>query len=290
MTFAKSPWASEGSTHSVFPRREPVGTLSLGGDRSAALGGSNASVYPRRGPLSNQGRPLAGLRRLIAGSALAIGLSVATLSPGLALAQDDPRVFSDTGYTITDDAIWGFFSQYGGASTFGEPISREFTLKGKPVQLFQNAALQVEPDGSVRAVQLTDPGLVSATQLDGLTVPAADPAVAFVTPTPDQPNYSARLQVFVQNIVPDSRSGQPVQFLSTFTTDGGTAVLGLPTSSPKADPANPSFVYQRFQNGILFYDAAAGTTGPLPLGEHLKGLITSGKLSADVSEAFVPDA
>src|SRR5438876_5978544 len=82
MTFAKSPWASEGSADIVFPRREPVGTLSLGGDRSAALGGSNASVYPGRGPLSNRGRPLAGLRRLIAGSALTIGLGVAALSPG----------------------------------------------------------------------------------------------------------------------------------------------------------------------------------------------------------------
>src|SRR2546430_65345 len=106
MTFAKSPRASEGSTDSVFPRRGPVGTLSLGRDRSAAApDGLNASVYPRRRPLSNQGRPLAGLRRLIAGSALAIGLGVATtLSPGLALAQDDPRVFSDSGYTIADDA------------------------------------------------------------------------------------------------------------------------------------------------------------------------------------------
>ncbi len=230
-------------------------------------------------------------RRLVAGGALALGLGVATLSPGLALAQADPsRVFADTAYTIADDAIWGFFNQYGGASTFGEPISREFTLLGKPVQLFQNAALQVQPDGSVSAMQLTDPGLVSATQLDGLTVPAADAAVAFVSPSPDQPNYSARVQVFVQNIVPDSWNGQPVQFLSTFNSEGGTTVLGLPTSTPKADPSNPSFVYQRFQNGILFYDAAAGTTQQLPLGEYLKGLITNGKLSADVSEAFVPDA
>ena len=230
-------------------------------------------------------------RRFVASGALAIGLGVAVLSPGLAFAQaDTSRVFSDTGYTIADDAIWGFFSQYGGTSTFGKPISREFTLLGKPVQLFQNAALQVQPDGSVQAMQLTDPGLVSATQLDGLTVPAADAAVAFVSPTPDQPNYSARLQVFVQNVVPDSWNGQPVQFLSTFTSEGGTTVLGLPTSAPKADPANPSFVYQRFQNGILFYDAAAGTTQQLPLGEYVKGLIQSGKLSADVSVAFIPDA
>jgi hypothetical protein len=48
-------------------------------------------------------------------------------------------------------------------------------------------------------------------------------------------------------------------------------------------------VYQRFQNGILFYDASSGTTQPLPLGDYLKSLITSGKLSADLTDAFVPD-
>jgi hypothetical protein len=229
-------------------------------------------------------------RRLVASAALALGLGIAALSPGLALAQEDSRVFADTGFTIVDDAIWSFFNQYGGASTFGEPISREFTLMGQPVQLFQNAALQVQPDGSVQAMQLTDPGLVSATQLGSLTVPAADAAVAFVTPTPDQPNYPARLQVFLQTVVPDSWNGQPVQFLSTFNGEGGPSVLGMPTSSPKADPANPGFVYQRFQNGILFYDAAAGTTQQLPLGEYLKSLVLNGKLSADVTDAFVPDA
>jgi hypothetical protein len=49
-------------------------------------------------------------------------------------------------------------------------------------------------------------------------------------------------------------------------------------------------VYQRFQNGILFYDAASGTTQQLPLGEYLKALVVGGKLSGDVTQAFVPDA
>jgi hypothetical protein len=218
-------------------------------------------------------------------------MGVAALSPGLALAQEDQsRAFTDTGFTIADDAIWTFFNQYGGAATFGQPISREFTLLGFPVQLFQNAALQVQSDGSVQAMQLTDPGLVSATQIDGLTVPAPDAAVAFITPTPDQPNYAARVQVFVQSVVPDTWNGLPVQFLATFNGEGGPSVLGVPTSSPKADPANPNFVYQRFQNGILFYDATAGTTQQLPLGEYIKMMIKSGKLTADVSDAFVPDA
>src|SRR5437870_5685860 len=127
MTFAKSPSASDGSSDSifpqrgpvgtfppgrdplaaldgssdsVFPQRAPVGTFSPGRDPSAAPDGSNASAYSRRGPLSRGGKPLASLRRLIAGSALAIGLGVAALSPGLALAQDGPQVLSDPGHTI----------------------------------------------------------------------------------------------------------------------------------------------------------------------------------------------
>lgn len=246
--------------------------------------------------------------RLLAAAGL---LLVATLTPGFAFAQtDDARVFADTGYTVADDAIWSFFSQHGGSATFGEPISREFTLMGASVQLFQDAALRVEPDGSVQAMQLTDPGLLPFTHLNGLTVPAADPAVAFVMPSPDQPNYAARMQVFLQTSVPESWNGLPVQFWSTYSSAGGADVWGVPTSAPKADPNNPNFVYQRFQNGILLYDASAGTTQALPLGEYLKDLLTGQNLpadlasqsasspllragglsSTDLTDAFVPDA
>ncbi|MBV9135226.1 MAG: hypothetical protein JO318_21135, partial [Chloroflexi bacterium] len=95
--------------------------------------------------------------------------------------------------------------------------------------------------------------------LDGLTVPPADPALVFVAPTPDQPNYSARLDAFLQATVPDTWNGQPVAFLSTLN-DTGVDVLGLPTSQPAADPNNPNFIYQRFQNGVLFYNATDDTT------------------------------
>ena len=104
----------------------------------------------------------------------------------------------------------------------------------------------------------------AAGPLDGLTVPAADPALAFVAPTPDQPNYDARLQAFLEITVPDTWNGMPVQFLSTLN-DTGRDVLGVPTSAPKADPNNPDFVYQRFQNGLLFYNATDDTTSVLPL-------------------------
>ena len=120
--------------------------------------------------------------------------------------------------------------------------------------------------GAALVVGLLMPGAaMAAGPLDGLTVPAADPALAFVAPTPDQPNYDARLQAFLEVTVPDTWNGMPVQFLSTLD-DTGVDVLGLPTSMPKADPNNPDFVYQRFQNGLLFYNATDGTTSVLALG------------------------
>lgn len=247
------------------------------------------------------------LSRFVVVPALAGVLTLGWLNPGLAAAQADPRTFADTGYTVSDDSIWSFFDAHGGAATFGEPISREFNFQGTLTQLFSNAALQVEPDGSVQVLQITDPGLLPFTQLDGLTVPAADPALAFITPSPDQSNYTARLQVFLQATVPDSWNGKPVQFYSTFADQGGVAVWGLPTSAPTADPNNPSFVYQRFQNGILFFDSTAGTTQALPLGEYLKDILTRTNLPADLAseaatspilgqydvahgDAFIPDA
>jgi hypothetical protein len=231
---------------------------------------------------------------LFAALAAALVMTLPALAQGAA-----PRDYPETGFSIPDDAIYAFFNQYGGPSTFGEPISREFTLLGQPVQLFQNAALAVQPDGSVQVLQLPAQGLLPYTSFEGLTVPAADGATAFVSPTPDQPNYPARLQVFLQTIIPN-------QLMSTFTSTGGTSVWGLPTSAARSDPNNPNFIYQRFQNGILFYDASSGTAQPLPLGQYLQNVLTAQNLPADLaseassspllgqfkaasSDAFVPD-
>jgi hypothetical protein len=109
------------------------------------------------------------------------------------------------------------------------------------------------------------PAMVSAAgPLDGLTVPSVDPALVFVEPTPDQPNYDARVDAFLQATVPDQWNGQPVNFLSTLS-DTGIDVVGLPTSAVAADPNNPQFIYQRFQNAVLFYNAAEGTTSVISL-------------------------
>ena len=108
-----------------------------------------------------------------------LALCTTALAP-IAQAQENPRAFSDTGYTVADDAIWTFFSRHGGTAVFGAPISREFTLYGSPVQLFEQAALQVRPDGGVQVMPLTGPGLLPYSHLGGLTVPGANSALTMV--------------------------------------------------------------------------------------------------------------
>jgi hypothetical protein len=121
--------------------------------------------------------------------------------------------------------------------------------------------------GVALVLALAVPGLAQAsTSFNGLTVPDADPALVFVAPSPDQPNYAARAQAFVDATVPDQWQGQPVQFLSTWNDVGGD-VVGLPTSAPQPDPNNPNFIYQRFQNGVLFYNGTDGSTTFLPFQE-----------------------
>jgi hypothetical protein len=228
---------------------------------------------------------------------VAIALVVATLGPPPAHAQGDPHALPDAQFAITDDAIWTFFVEHGGADTFGEPISRQFVWPGvsSAAQLFQRTALQVQPDGSVQVLPLAT--LLPYTGFAGLTVPAVDPAIAFLTPAANQPNYSARLRVFLKTVVPEP-------FWSSFNDGGGAVVWGLPTSPPSVDPNNSHFAYQRFQNGVLMNNANAGTTQALPLGQYLKNVLTNKDVPPDLaremaespllrqfvgSEAFQPD-
>jgi hypothetical protein len=113
--------------------------------------------------------------------------------------------------------------------------------------------------GFIGALLVVPQVSLAAGPMDGLTVPKADPALQFVAPRPDQPEYPQRVQAFVDSTVPDDFNGQPVDFLQTFN-DVGVDTLGLPTSAPAADPNNPQFIYQRFANGVLFYNGAEGTT------------------------------
>ncbi len=215
-----------------------------------------------------------------------VGLLLLALVPAAANAQtaDDSRSFPDTGFTIQDDAIWNFFSQHGGTAVFGEPISREFMLYGYPVQLFERFGLVVLPDGTVQALELPGPGYLPYTGFNGSIVPATDGGVQATAPSVDQNGYSQRMTEYLMATVPDTVNGQPVDFYSTL---GGSspdlAVWGAPTSQPTIDPNNPNVIYQRFQRGIMTYDATTGTTQGMLLGDYLKALLTGQNLPPDLA-------
>lgn len=215
----------------------------------------------------------------------------------------DPRYFPETGFRVGTDRFWDYFSRRGGLRSFGYPISRVFTLLGFRVQMFQRGVLQALPDGSVTTMNLLDSGMMPYTRINSSSFPAAEPAMALAAPLPWVPGYAERAIAFVEANVPDEWEGLPVGFrrayLSTvryedaFPEGGGDRSLvpllnlelwGLPTSRPARDPSNHDFVYQRFQRGILHYDAATGTTQGLLLADYLKGIVTGVGLPPDLDE------
>ncbi|GAC1313052.1 MAG: hypothetical protein NVSMB2_00430 [Chloroflexota bacterium] len=197
-----------------------------------------------------------------------------------AIIHDD-RYFSQTGYRIDDDQIWGFFSQNGGVSAFGYPVSRNMSLLGCPVQMFQRQVIQVCSGAGAALINLLDPEIFNYTKVNGSTFPAPDPSIKDRTPQVNSPTYSTDIATFVNSVVPDSFNGQPVNFLQTFNTLGGLTIWGAPISSPEPDPANANFIYQRFQRGIMHYIAGQGTQSIL-LADYLKAIMMNQNVPSDL--------
>jgi N-acetylmuramoyl-L-alanine amidase len=239
---------------------------------------------------------------VLAWYALSCWLLVTLLSPGVALAQQsDARLFPQTGYRIADNAFWDYFRRRGGVRTFGYPVSNTFTLQGFQVQIFQRAVLQLQPNGAVGMVNLLDDGVLPYTRINGSSFPGIDQEMVKRQPKVGEPDYHAKALQFVRDNAPDTWQGQKVNFFQTFSSavraeeafpDGsGNAglllgfnleVWGLPTSKPTADPSNASFVYQRFQRGIMHYDAACKCTQGLLLADYLKSILTLHNLPTDL--------
>jgi hypothetical protein len=163
--------------------------------------------------------------------------------------------------------------------------------------------LQVGPDGAVRPLNLLDPGVLPYTRINGSTFPAPDERLAAAAPLPSQPDYGAAVVEFVRRNAPETFDGQPVRFFTTFTTTVSLAdahpqgrgdprllpllnleIWGVPTSAPARDPSNHTFVYQRFQRGIMHYDAACRCTQGLLLADYFKALITGEGLPPDLEQ------
>ena len=230
--------------------------------------------------------------------------------PGPAHAQGDPRFFPETGFRVANDAFWDYFQRRGGLRMFGYPVSRELVLDGFRVQFFQRRAMQLQPDGkTVQLLNVLEARLLPYGRFNGSVLPGPDPAFAQDAPRPGERDYAARAVAFVRERVHDTfqdptspSTVDAVNFLSTFQntisaeeaapeTGGDPEALtllnlemwGLPLSKATRDPANPDFIYQRFQRGVMHYDRTCGCTEGLLVADYLKALITGRDLPADLA-------
>jgi hypothetical protein len=212
----------------------------------------------------------------------------------------DARYFGETRYRIDNDAIWGYFQARGGIETFGYPVSRTFPFLGCTTQIFQRQVAQVCADGQPRLINLLDPEIFPYTRVNGSTFPGVDDGLKAATPKVSDPTYPTAILDFVRANAPDVFGNLSVNFGRAFFSTvspqmGGTSdpnilglldleVWGAPISRPLADPKNPNFIYQRFQRGILHYDASTGVTHGILLADYLKSILTGQNVPTDLQQ------
>jgi N-acetylmuramoyl-L-alanine amidase len=224
------------------------------------------------------------------------------LLPTSAARATGGHVFSQTGFSIDDPAFANYFDRRGGLHTFGYPVSREFTFRGFPVQIFQRAIMQRFPDGHVQLLNLLDDGLFPYTQVNDAQFPAVDPTLIQTAPSVGSAGYNLAILQWVNNVSPDHWNGLPVLFHQNFvkavsaldvspTQPINTTLVsgfdleiwGVPTSHPTFDPQNTKFVYQRYQRGIMHFDATTGATQGLLLADYFKGILMGENLPPDLT-------
>ncbi|HEV7662913.1 MAG TPA: hypothetical protein VGQ62_05210 [Chloroflexota bacterium] len=209
----------------------------------------------------------------------------------------DERYFSETGYRVDDDAIWSYFQARGRVPVFGFPVSRTFVLLGCQVQVFQRQVAQSCAGRGVTLMNLLDPDIFPYEKVNGSSLPPADAALKAETPQVGTPGYGAEIVDFVRTNAPDNFSGLAVAFSKTFFSLITAAVAGsdnplfnlevwgAPISKPRRDPGNANFVYQRFQRGVMHFDASTGRTQGLLLADYLKSILRGRDLPADLAQA-----
>ncbi|MGE3267698.1 MAG: hypothetical protein AB7P40_03050 [Chloroflexota bacterium] len=232
---------------------------------------------------------------------LIVGLISAIGPPGRE-TEAQANCFQETGYCITNPAFAEYFRVRGGTRILGFPVSRSFTLEGFEVQFFQRVVLQAQGTG-VNRLNLLDPNVMPMMRVNQSSFPGPDPSIAAQAPQTSSPTYAKDVVEFIRKVSPNTFNGEPVRFFDTFNTTvpvdiafaGQTPnpdlltllnleIWGLPTSNPAPDPGNGGFIYQRFQRGIMHYDAASQVTQGILVGEYFKAVITGKNLPPDLAE------
>jgi hypothetical protein len=203
----------------------------------------------------------------------------------------DERFFNETGYRIDNDAIWSYFRARGRVAVFGFPVSRPFVLLGCDVQIFQRQIAQACAGRGVTLMNLLDPEIFPYDLVNGSSLPAPDQGLKAETPVVGSASYGSEIMSFVRDNAPDSFEEQGVGFgkifFSVVTGDNpllNLEVWGAPISKPRRDPGNNNFVYQRFQRGIMHFDAATGRTQGLLLADYVKAILRGRDLPADLGQ------
>jgi len=241
------------------------------------------------------------MKRVALLTAFVLVAMVAALAPPETPTQAQANCFPQTNFCITNPAFAEYFRVRGDVRILGYPISRSFTLEGFEVQFFQRVILQLQ-GGAVNRLNVLDPGIMPMTRANQSIFPGPDPALAAQAPQVGSPTYAQDVVQFVQRVSPNTFNGQPVGFFNLFNTTvpvdvafpGQTPnpdlvtllnleIWGLPTSNPAADPGNGGFIYQRFQRGIMHYDAVCTCTQGILVGEYLKAVITNRSLPPDLA-------
>lgn len=219
-----------------------------------------------------------------------------------ASAEPASRFYPQTGFSIVDPAFQDYFDHRGGVRTFGYPVSREFTLLGFPVQVFQRAIMQRYPDGHVQLMNLLDDGLFPYTQVNGAVFPARNATLTNTAPLVGTPGYGSAILTWITRITPNTWNQLKVGFYQSFASTVAVAdvfpnkranqssmigfdleIWGVPTSQPAFDPQNTQFVYQRFQRGILHYDAKTNLTQGILLADYFKEILMGENLPPDLA-------
>jgi hypothetical protein len=202
----------------------------------------------------------------------------------------DERYFAQTGYRIDDDGIWSYFNARGRVPVFGYPVSRPFVLLGCRVQVFQRQVAQSCAGRDVGLMNLLDPDIFPYERVNGTVLPPADSGLKSETPPVASPEYATSIVDFIQLNTPDSFDSLAVNFERTFFSASDNPLIalevwGAPISLPRRDPGNSNFVYQRFQRGVMHFDATTGRTQPLLLADYLKAIIRDRNVPADLAGA-----
>ncbi|HEV2126958.1 MAG TPA: carboxypeptidase-like regulatory domain-containing protein [Chloroflexota bacterium] len=210
--------------------------------------------------------------------------------------QQGQLCFPETGYCIQSPQFRQYFDARGGVRILGYPVSREFTLEGFRVQIFQRVVLQQQGD-RVERLNVLDSSVLPLTRANGSVFPPPAPDLALGA-SPGSPDYAQQVINFVRTESPNVWQGLPVGFFNLFNTtvpvDASTAnnpglvtlfnleIWGLPTSQPAFDPNNGAFAYQRFQRGIMHFRSDCACTDGVLVGDYLKAVLTGRNLPPDL--------